>query len=101
MKERKDVGDQEPSPSEKSKDTRNLLEPLCKDSHSRDLLGTKLTTTVAISDSKHLHSMPCKKPLKLTLSASSKMSTFVLSTLEELPSIAKTCTLQEESEVKL
>merc|ERR1712195_389963 len=90
--------DQVPSPSEKSEDSRNLLNSLSENSLSKDSLEKSPTTSRLTLDSNLPPSSPSKKPLKPTWSDFSKTPTFAPSTPRELPSCQKTCNSPEESE---
>merc|ERR1712086_149845 len=92
--------DQEPSPSEKSEDSKNLLNSPSESFLSKDSSEKSPTTSRPTSDSNHLLSLLSKKPLKLTWSDSSRTPTSAPSTPRELPSCQRTCNSPEESEVR-
>merc|ERR1712086_421714 len=92
--------DQEPSPSEKSEDSKNLLNSSSESFLSKDSSEKSPTTSRPTSDSNHLLSLLFKKPLKLTWSDSSRTPTSVPSMPRELPSCQRICNSPEESEVR-
>merc|ERR1712021_130153 len=92
--------DQEPSPSEESEDSKNLLNSSSESFLSKDSSEKSPTTSRPTSDSNHLLSLLFKKPLKLTWSDSSRTPTSAPSMPRELPSCQRTCNSPEESEVR-
>merc|ERR1719469_1095713 len=90
--------DQVPSHSEKSEDSKNLLNSSSENFLSKDSLEKSPTTSRLTLDSNLPPSLPSKRPLKPTWSDFSKTPTFAPSTPRELPSCQKTCNSPEESE---
>merc|ERR1712214_171960 len=71
--------DQEPSPSERSDDTKNPPNCSSESFHSSDWSEKLLKISKPIFDSRAAPSWLCRKLVKLTWSASSKTPTFALS----------------------
>merc|ERR1712196_665469 len=90
--------DQEPSPSEKSEDSKNLLSSSSENFHSKDSLERSPMTTRTTLDSNLLPSLLSKRPLRLTWLDFSRTPTSAPSTPRELPSCQRTCNSPEESE---
>merc|ERR1712160_123079 len=90
--------DQVPSHSERSEDSKNLLNSSSENFLSKDSLEKSPTTSRLTLDSNLPPSSPSKRPLKPTWSDFSKTPTFAPSTPRELPSCQKTCNSPEESE---
>merc|ERR1711865_154377 len=90
--------DQALSPSEKSEDSKNLLNSSSENFLSKDSLEKSPTPSRLPLDSNLPPSSPSKRPLKPTWSDFSKTPTFAPSTPRESPSCQKTCNSPEESE---
>merc|ERR1712019_137506 len=90
----------EPSSSERSEDSKNLLNSSLENFLSKDLSERSPTISRPILDSNPPPSSLSKRPLRLTWLDSSRTPTSVPSTLRELPSCPRTCNSPEESEVR-
>merc|ERR1711896_46904 len=90
--------DQELSPSEKSEDSKNLLNSSLENFLSKDSLEKLLTISKLTLDSNPQPFLLSKKPLKLTWLDFSRTLTSAPSTPRELPSCQRTCNSPEESE---
>merc|ERR1712166_1396421 len=90
--------DQALSHSERSEDSKNLLNSSSESFLSRDSLEKSPTTSRPTLDSNLPPFSPSKRPLKPTWSDFSKTPTFAPSTPRESPSCQRTCNSPEESE---
>merc|ERR1712083_50282 len=90
----------EPSPLERSEDSKNPLSSSLENFLSKDSSERSPTISRLILDSNPPPSSLSKRPLRLTWSDSSRTPTSALSTPRESPSCPRICNSPEESEVK-
>merc|ERR1711979_71938 len=91
--------DQEPSPSERSDDTKNPPNCSSESFHSSDWSEKLLKISKPIFDSRAAPSWLCRKLVKPTWLDSLRTPTFALSTPSESTSCQKTSNCPDESEV--